>query len=110
MGERRDEAALARFLKARTAARTPPEPPDALRDIAMRAKPRAAASRREAASAQDAAWAAALAACLILSVALGRGGVGLARSLNDPAIAGALRNAFSPSSLAALDAALRGGE
>ncbi len=112
------ERALAAALKAQAAARRPPEPPAALRDIAWSATLDSAAgaakrTRRGARSAgegragrpsvaADLAWAAALAACLACAMAFGRVETGLARSLDDPAIAGTIRAALSPSALGSL--------
>jgi hypothetical protein len=111
MDERESERVLARELKSRTALRRLPDPPTALRDAARDPERRRAADGRtgRAGIGADLAWVAALAACLACSVAFGRVDTALAERLDDPAIARAVRDALSPSSLAALGLSLGDG-
>jgi hypothetical protein len=104
------ERALSRALKARTAARRPPDPPEALRVIARgehsagaRSGQRGGARESSRASAADLGWAALLAACLACALIIGRGEGELARALDEPSFSRALQGAISSSNIRALE-------
>jgi hypothetical protein len=110
------ERVLSRGLKARTAARRLPEPPEAAGGIARggasagaRAKARAGARAGARACAADLGWAVVLAACLACSLAFGRADSVLARRLDDPSISRAIGEALSASNLYALGLRLGAG-
>jgi hypothetical protein len=102
------ERVLSRGLRARTAARRLPEPPEAVCGIA-RGGASAGARAGVRARGADLGWAVALAACLACSLAFGRADGELARRLNDPSISRAIGAALSASNLYALGLRLGAG-